>query len=85
MRVDSNQKEIVSALRKCGASVMITSQVPNFVDLVIGYRGKNILAEVKTKKGKLSVTQKKFISTWQGEVVILRSIDDVINLINRRN
>lgn len=82
MRVDNNQKQIVEALRKCGASVKITAQVPNFVDLVVGYRGKNLLIEIKTEKGKLRQSQSDFINKWQGKIIVLRTIQETINLIN---
>ena len=46
-KVDANQNEIVSALRKVGAAVVITSQLKNAFDLIVGYRGKLYIMEVK--------------------------------------
>ena len=47
-KTDGNQSPIVHALREAGASVAITSaQGDGFVDLVVGFEGRNYLAEVK--------------------------------------
>ena len=49
-KVDDNQKEIVSALRKLGASVLITSQLKNCFDILVGYKGINYIIEIKDGK-----------------------------------
>ena len=46
-KVDSNQKEIVAALRKRGAVVLITSQLKNAFDILVGYNGKLFIVEIK--------------------------------------
>lgn len=46
-KVDSNQSEIVAMLRKRGAVVLITSQLKNAFDLLVGYNGKLYIVEVK--------------------------------------
>ena len=46
-RVDSNQSEIVATLRKLGAVVLITSQLKNAFDLLVGHNGKLYIVEVK--------------------------------------
>ena len=46
-RVDNNQGEIVAMLRKLGAVVLITSQLKNAFDLLVGYNGKLYIVEVK--------------------------------------
>ena len=82
-RADGNQKEIVDALRDIGASVLVLSQVGGGCpDLMIGWRGKNYLLEVKTPKGKLRLGQKEFFDTWRGRAFIVRSADEVLELIN---
>lgn len=80
-RVDVNQKLIVDFLRKIGASVFVCSQTDNFVDLVVGYKSKNYLLEIKTKSGKLRDSQKKFMDDWRGCAHVVRSIDDVLLII----
>ena len=81
-RTDSNQKIIVEALRKVGASVSITSNLGGgFPDLVVGYRGKSFLFEVKSKKGKLTPDQREFFDGWRGEVYVIRNEIEAIMII----
>jgi hypothetical protein len=77
-RRDANEKEIVAALRKLGATVEHIDGVGEGVpDLLIGYRGTNRLAEVKVQKGKKSKGQVDW--SWNGEQpVLMRSVDDAI-------
>lgn len=82
-KTDANQKEIVEALRKAGASVEFIGKP---VDLVIGYCGVNILVEVKDgskppSHQKLTPDQVKFIDAWRGTVFIVKSIDDALAII----
>lgn len=87
-RADMNQKDIVSALKKCGASVLICSDVGGGMpDLVVGYRGKNYLVEVKNpenwygKRG-LNPLQKEWAESWRGgSVNIIRSVDEAIQFL----
>lgn len=82
-KTDQNQKEIVKALRQIGASVFNTAPLgKGFPDLVIGYRRKNYLIEVKTEKGKLTPHEEEFFNTWNGEVSLVRNIEDAIRVIN---
>ena len=46
-RVDSNQKEIVTALRKMGAYVMLLHQVKNLFDILVAYKGNLYCIELK--------------------------------------
>ena len=45
--VDKNQPEIVKALRKLGAKVVITSQLKNAFDILVGFRGRLFIMELK--------------------------------------
>lgn len=75
---DKNEKEIVEALKKVGASVART----NFLDLVVGYKGVNYIIEVKMPKGKLSAGQELIIETWQGrKPEVVYSIQDAFRAI----
>lgn len=84
-KVDVNQKEIVAALRKIGASVCLLHTVGNGTpDLLIGFRGQNILMEVKNEHGRLTPCQLKFIEAWRGDGVhIVKTPEDAINAIQR--
>ncbi len=78
---DIAEPEVVSALRMCGMSV---ERMDTPVDLLVGFRGRCWLVEVKSSDkgyGKaLNVNQQKFADGWRGpEVVILRSAQDAID------
>ena len=82
-RADSNQEEIVDALRDIGASVLVLSQVGGGApDLLVGFRGKEYLMEIKAPKGKLRPGQKKFFDTWKGKSFIVRSVDEALELLD---
>jgi hypothetical protein len=68
-RTDANQSEIVKELRARGASVAVLSNTGGgFSDLVVGFRGRNVLLEVKTGPNeKLTPAQVKFQQTWRGQ------------------
>lgn len=82
-RIDKNQNEIVQALRKIGASVISTAPLGNgFCDIVVGYRGKNYLFEIKSStKAKLTHHEEKFKNTWSGQYSIIYSFDDALKII----
>ena len=70
-RVDSNQKEIVEFIRRYGGTVLITSQLKNCFDILVGYNGFNIIMEIKDgllspSQRKLTTGEQKFKDTWQG-------------------
>ena len=85
---DSNQAEIVKDLRKLGISVMLFKH-----DIIIGFRGKNYLIEIKNpeyaqskKTGKVKESskrdsQKKLDIEWQGQRGYCFTLDDVLRVI----
>jgi hypothetical protein len=77
---DSNEKEIVAALLAVGASVR-KPQEPGFPDLSVGFRGVNYLLEVKGPKAELTTDQVTFFEAWQGQAVVVRSVDDALKAI----
>jgi hypothetical protein len=79
-RVDTNQPDIVRALQKIGCDVEVIGRP---VDLLVGYRAKNFLIEVKNPNGENKVYdgQKDFISRWRGQVRVVRSADEAIRLV----
>ena len=88
-RIDANQHEIVDTLRKGGATVLILSSLGKGApDILIGHRGTNHLAEIKDgskpkSQQKLTPPEAKFFETWRGNVLILRTMDDAIELLNQ--
>ena len=82
-RKDANQDGIVKALRKIGATVTIMDKP---VDLLVGYRTRNFLIECK-QPGKavkgLTPFQKEFIKTWKGQIRVVETVDEAIELVTR--
>lgn len=86
--VDQNQKEIVQALKKIGASVLIVNGV---VDIIVGYRDnngtpQNFMFEIKNPKLKpsqraLTEAEVKFHSQWKGQLNIIETWQDAFVLI----
>ena len=85
-RVDSNQVQIVAALRKVGATVQHLHTIGRGCpDILVGFRGTNYLMELKaTPVGyKLTDDEKKWHRDWRGNVVIVTSIDEAVNCVTR--
>ncbi|MDF7813628.1 hypothetical protein [Hymenobacter sp. YC55] len=82
-RVDANQKQIVTALRQIGASVLHVHQLKNCFDILVGYRGRTFLIEIKTsEKEKLTDGEAEFKASWRGsEYHIVYSVDQAIRLV----
>jgi len=86
-RKDENQNPIVQALAQAGIQVVDTSAVGNgFPDLVLGFRGKNYLIEVKNPAKpkadrQLTDDQKKFHATWNGQINTVETIDEILAII----
>jgi hypothetical protein len=86
-RVDDNQTEIVNVLRGFGASVLITSQLKNAFDILVGYEGVNYIMEIKDGKKppsqrRLTKGEQKFKDEWLGgEYYVVHSPQEAINII----
>lgn len=86
-RVDANQPEIVKALRGVGASVLHLHTVgKGCPDILIGFRGQNIAAEIKDgskppSKRKLTPDEQEWHEAWRGQVAIIETVDDALRLI----
>lgn len=79
---DNNERPIIDALRTAGASVEQLSKkgVP---DLLVGFQGRTYLMEVKDTKGKLTPDEDTWIGAWKGNVYIVRSIEEALEVIGR--
>jgi hypothetical protein len=82
-RVDANQADIVRALRGIGASVFHCHQLKNAFDLLVGYRGRTFLMEIKaSEKDKLTPGEAEFRDTWRGSTYhIVYTADQAIRII----
>jgi len=89
-RTDANQTEIVNALRELGATVLITSQLKNAFDILVGYKGKLYIAEIKdgTKpKSQRQLTEgeqkcKEFFERVGVTYYIIESVEQALTMIN---
>lgn len=86
-RTDENHVEVTNALRKVGATVASAHQMGmGFPDLVVGYRGKNFLMELKDGnkpawERKLNKMQVKWHEDWRGQVCVVESVDEALQVI----
>lgn len=86
-RIDDNQNELVQALRDMGASVAITSMVGSgFPDLVVGFRGRNFLFEIKDgskppSKRKLTEDEQRFFDAWRGTIFVVNNVNEALSFI----
>ncbi len=81
-RIDSNQAEIVDALRGVGASVISLTDVWGGVpDLMVGFSQKNFLLEVKTARGVLTKAQRSWHSEWRGHCAVVRTVAEALSAI----
>ncbi len=87
-KVDRNHAEIVAAFRMFGCTVQSLAAVGAGVpDLLVGWRMKNFLVEVKdgtkTKsQRKLTPAQIAFHSTWLGQIFIVECAEDVRKIMD---
>ncbi len=80
--VDKHQAAIVDVLRSVGASVTLLHEVgKGCPDLLVGFRGKNYLFEIKSEKGTLTPRQELWFETWRGHATVIRTIDEALHLL----
>ena len=84
-KVDLNQKEIVTALRRSGAVVKHVHQLKKLFDILVYYNGKTYSVEIKTdKKKKLTPGELECKELIEGVGVkywIIYSIEDALKMI----
>ena len=89
-KVDANQPDIVAALRGVGASVLHIHQIGKGApDIVVGFRGKNYLLEIKdgslppSARG-LTPDEEEFHAIWRGNVATVKNCDEALTVIGAR-
>lgn len=84
-RADHNQRDIIEALRKIGATVVSLTGVGRGVpDLMVGYRGSTWLLEVKQPGGKRSQRQMEWAASWRGGYVgVVSTPQEAIGCLTR--
>ena len=86
-RVDANQRDIVQAIRQYGARVLPIHELGKGApDLLVGYKGKNLLIEVKDgakspSRRKLTEDEQVWHELWKGQVAVITSVAEAIALL----
>ena len=87
-RVDENQADLVAYLRKRGATVKSLAAVgQGFPDLAVGYKGINLLVEIKNPSQsntvqKLKPQQVDVHENWQGKIDIVKTEADIDGILS---
>lgn len=79
---DANESEMIGILEQIGCSVRRL----DIVDLLVGYRGRNILLEVKDgekKRKQLTDSQIILKGDWRGQYDIVVSTEEAIRTITK--
>lgn len=85
---DANELEIIQALRAVGATVQQLS-AKGVPDLLVGISDPdtgtptNYLMEIKNGKGKLTKDEELWIDAWQGQVFVVYSVEQAMEIIGR--
>lgn len=78
-RTDANQAQIVAALRKAGASVEpLHRQGGGCPDLLVGYRARNFIIEVKMPNETLNALQDEWFIGWKGQACVAHSAEEAL-------
>ena len=79
-RVDANQGQIVSALRKCGVGVRSLAGIGDGMPDLLCYstRSGYVLIEVKQPGEGLTDDQVKFHGDWPGRIHIVETVDEAL-------
>lgn len=86
-RVDHNHKSIVEGLRAVGASVQsIASVGRGCPDLLVGFRGFNLVLEVKDgdkspSRRKLTPAEEDWRLRWRGQVATVENLDQALKIV----
>jgi len=82
---DANEPGIIDKARKLGASVQPLNDA-DIPDLLIGFRGRNFLVELKDgdkvpSKRKLRPGQKRWHERWRGQVAKCETWEEVLAVL----
>ena len=85
-RRDANEREIIDALEAIGASVVQGGPL----DLIVGYRGRNYILEVKDgskppSARKLTPQEDVFIACWEGRADVVESTKEAYAVLGVRS
>lgn len=85
-RRDDNERDIIKAMRECGAFVKAVNDEGAF-DLLVWYNGHTLLLEVKDgskppSARRLTDAEQKFHDEWPGNnLYIVKSVQEALDLL----
>lgn len=80
--IDSNHQVIVSKLRQCGVSVQPLHATGNGLpDLLVGYRGHNVLLEIKSPTAPIRKAQLEWLAKWGGQATIVYTWEQAMAVV----
>lgn len=85
--VDSNQSDIVDALRRVGCSVTSLAQLGGGVpDLLVGRHGINYALEVKDgskppSRRRLTPDEAEWHAAWKGQIAVVENVNDALRAV----
>ena len=82
-KVDGNHGEVMQALRKVGITAVSIAALKEICDVIAGFRGVNLLLEIKDgslppSARQLTAGEKTFHETWAGRVVVVNSPEEAV-------
>src|SRR5512139_2927673 len=81
-KIDANQPEIVDGLEAIGCSVQSLAAVGSGCpDLLVGFRGANVLLELKVPGEKLNAAQKPWHAQWKGRAYVVWTLQQAIEVV----
>ena len=86
-KVDANQTDVATALRKAGASVQFLHGVgAGCPDILVGHRGANYLMEIKDgakvpSARRLTEWQEKWHVDWRGHACVVTSPQEALAVL----
>jgi hypothetical protein len=89
-KADRNQPEIVATLREAGCTVQHLHAVGSGCpDILVGFRGQNILMEIKDPQKppsarKLNDIQQGWHSLWRGQVTVVETAENALDAIGKK-
>ncbi len=76
----------MDALRKAGATVHDTHNIGRgYPDISVGYRGINLLIEIKVPGAKLNNVEHAWFEKWRGQAAVVYSAEEALVILETIN
>ena len=84
-RRDSNEREIIEALKKIGCEVTTPMGEPGMPDLLVSLGRKLVMLEIKTDKGKVNSYQEDFHKRFKGHCFVVRTAEEALEIMTKQD